>query len=371
MSNNANLNTGVNVPTDKSVFLAANTFEGCVLLDMSFTTLHTIEELYDKIGTAAGVKVFGPGYYRSNLEDALCVERVLDLGTHRQVELYTVCSPTTSRSLNSIKESAPYKRERTEGEYDIGITHWFLNSKKEINQVEFYRNTESFNKLIPEMYPKIHIEEMMKQFSISDESILILSGKPGTGKTCVAKLMMKAHAITSEKDIEVVYVKDREVLKLDRFWTAMSSMAPDMIILDDLDNELLPRGPEGNPIVSNMLSYSDGIFDMDTKILITTNLTDSRIDKALVRPGRSFDTLCLPQLEREEALNIWLVKFEAPLEEFISRFGMMPIISQAALMSEYQRFTKSGSPSYLLDPSISIRKLVEEGDTINHEDSVK
>ena len=371
MANNYNLSTGVNLPTDKSIFLATNAFDGCVFLDLAFTTLHTVEELHAKIGTAAGVKVSGPGYYRSNLEDAIHIEHILDLGTHRQVELYTMCSPSTSHALNAVVKSAPYKRERNEGEYDINITHWFLNVKGDINQIEFYRNTESFNKLIPEMYPKIHIEEMMKQFSISDESILILSGKPGTGKTCVAKLMMKAHAITSQKDINVVYVKDRDVLRLDRFWTSMSSMEPDMIILDDLDNELLPRGPEGNPIVSNMLSYSDGIFDMETKILITTNLTDSLIDKALVRPGRSFDTLCLPQLEREEARSIWLTKFKAPLEEFTSRFGSMPIISQAALMSEYQRFTKSGSPSYLLDPSISIRKLVEEGDTINHEDSVK
>lgn len=370
---NANFNLGASVDLSTANFATTFAAPGRVFSHEEYNTQYTTAEVFDLIAQAFHytIRPDAAGVYGS-VQGGVNILEVNDTGKYRNVKVRTMADADNVRVLKQLLSGNPFIRERKEGVYDIHINHWYLDKTQspsgEMKCIEHYRDTESFNKLFAEMYPKIDIDEMMRQFSVSDESLMILSGQPGTGKTCVAKMMMAAHAATQKHDIQVVYAKDKDLLKKDQFWAMMSRHEPCMIILDDLDNELLPRGKDGNDIVSNMLSYSDGIFDVDTKILITTNLTDSKIDKALVRPGRSFDTLCLPQLDRDEAIQIWLNKFEAPMDEFHARFGDLEMVSQAAVMSEHQRYLKSNAPTYLLDPSISVRKLVEEGETINHDE---
>ena len=254
-----------------------------------------------------------------------------------------------------------YVDVREDGVYDIDIKHYYLDKDNDMCQIEHSMDTEDFKHLTTSMYPGIDLVEMMKLYSDSNESNIVLTGEPGTGKTCFAKMMMSAHALRREEDIDVIYVKDRELLKKDEFWARMSGIRPLMMILDDLDDELRPRTEGRNDIVNNLLSYSDGIFEVDTKIIITTNLTDNSIDKALIRPGRCFDILSLPQLTGDEAASIWTKDFNAPLVDFYERFGdNLTKISQAAIMSEHFRFLKSASPTYLKNPAISIRKIVEE-----------
>lgn len=350
-------------------FVDTHEAPGRVFNNLAFNTPLTEAEVYEALRVAFNGTIcpdsLGP--YSSPM-GGLKITTMHDCGLFRSVALMYMATSEVAILVDKIAGHT-YSAPRKPGVYDIDIRHFYLDktnsSSGEMKTADHHFNTKSFEYLIPEMYPKIDVTEMMRQYSLSDESIIILSGLPGTGKTCIAKMMMAAHSLTQKDDVDVVYVKDSELLKMDMFWATMSHLKPDLMILDDLDAELLPRTTENpNPIVSNMLSYSDGIFDIGTKILITTNLTNSLIDKALVRPGRSFDTLCLPQLERKEAQHIWVNKFEEPLEEFESRFAGLNTISQAALMSEHQRLLKSSAPSYLLDPSISIRKLVEEGDTI-------
>lgn len=360
---NFNLNT----------FLGSFFEKGRVYHSGEVLTELTVQEVYSAFSKAFNGLIHpkNASTYGSEL-GGLRISKVIDNNTHRLVEYDVVTCTSTANALKHLLGAKPWVSPRKDGVYNIEINHWYLdktNSQSgEMRCIEHYRDTEDFDKLMVEMYPRIDIDEMMRQYSISDESLMILSGQPGTGKTCFAKLMMSAHALVQECDIDVVYVKDKELLKKDQFWAIMSRKEPDMIILDDLDAELLPRTTENpNEIVSNMLSYSDGIFDVDTKILITTNLTDSKIDKALVRAGRSFDTLCLPQLSRKEAIDIWVNTLQSTEEAFISRFTDMEVVSQAALVSEHQRYLKSKSPTYLRDKSISIRKLVEEGEVIRND----
>ena len=272
-----------------------------------------------------------------------------------------MAEPNASREFDIAIDNCKYITPRKQGVYDIDVHHYYIDVMGHTKVIEHSLDSDNFNHLIREMYPTILLEEMMKLYSESGESNIILTGPPGTGKTCFAKMMMASHAQLLGRDINVIYVKDRTLLQKDEFWAMMSSIHPDMMILDDLDDELRPRTEGRNDIVNNMLSYSDGIFDVDTKIIITTNLTDNVIDKALIRPGRCFDILSLPQLTLSQAQTIWTNTFNADIEEFTNRFGIESTqISQAALSSEHDRFLKSVTPSYLIDPSISIRKLVED-----------
>lgn len=283
-----------------------------------------------------------------------------DKGVCINLEYDTMADPVVHAHIKKAFQGLNYYKPKVEGIYDVDVVHFYL-AGTHVKTVAHDLTTKDFEHLLVDMYPGIMLTEMMESYSNSSESNMILTGEPGTGKTCFAKMMMAFYALFLKRDIDVIYVKDRELLKMDSFWANMSARKPDMMILDDLDDELRPRTEGRNEIVNNMLSFSDGIFEVDTKIIITTNLTDNAIDKALIRPGRCFEILSLPQLTGDQALSVWTDTFKAPVIEFHNRFGKSPHkISQAALMSEHSRHLKSDIPTYLVDPSISIRKVVEE-----------
>jgi len=261
-----------------------------------------------------------------------------------------------------------------EGTYRIQFRHMFINKFDDLDsqQYTFDNHSEHLANLQGELYPKVDTNKLMDVFVRSEETVLILTGEPGTGKTCFTKMLCKAMAEIDKQHKSIFYVKDPELLKRDDFWITLQSYEPDLLILDDLDDELKPRTKGKNVIMNHMLSFSDGIFPKKTKIIITTNQPNSAIDKAITRPGRCFDILALPRLTADEALDIWLDTFERTTEQFVSSFGTLgsdDTISQAALVSEHKRLFISDRPKYLTDPAISIRTVVEAGGVANVTDA--
>jgi len=256
--------------------------------------------------------------------------------------------------MNSIRYEAP-----RECEYYMHINHVYLDYRGQYDSTRHHKPTSDFDYVSKDLYPSVDVPLMVKMYLDSDESNMVLTGVPGTGKTCLAKMIMAETCRHLGYDAQITYVKDREILKRDEFWANLSGNQPNLLILDDLDDELLPRTEGRNPIVNNLLSFSDGIFDVKTKIIITTNLTNSSIDKAIVRPGRCFDILSLKPLTNDQAKDIWTGRYGQSENSFVEIFGKGDV-SQAAISSEYARVQKNDQPQYLLDPSISIRRLVQE-----------
>lgn len=288
-----------------------------------------------------------------------------DVCTHLSVNGFL--SISNAEKLSQYISAHYYTRPRVPGVYGVTIIHNYLDKLGNTKAINHYKTTEDFVSIRDDLYPKVNVPLLMDMYSESNENNLILTGSPGTGKTCFVKKCLRELALHKKRDIRVIYVKDRELLKKDEFWAKLSQNRPDVLVLDDLDDELLPRTQGRNDIVNNMLSFSDGLFDVDTKIIITTNQPNTSIDTALIRPGRCFDILALPNLTWEEALSVWLSGFEESQASFVGIFGAdsTKMVSQASLISEYQRFKKTGDAPYLLDTSISIRTTVECGGAAN------
>ncbi len=267
-----------------------------------------------------------------------------------------------------VEENRPAPKPNPKGVYNICISH-MVNTPFGRQNVNHNRLTSQFDDLRDDFYPLIDVPMMTKLYSEGDENILILTGEPGTGKTCFVKKSLRELAVNMGRNISVKYVKDIDILKDDSFWADLSKNMPDVLVLDDLDDELLPRTEGRNEIVNHLLSFSDGLFDVKTKVIITTNLSNSAIDSAITRPGRCFEILALPQLTIDQAKSVWKDGFDQTDETFAEVFGDEfedgAKISQAALMSEYKRFIKVGPEAYLKDTSISIREVIQNGGTAN------
>jgi len=237
--------------------------------------------------------------------------------------------------------------EDKDDELFVSIASFFYDSNKQIKATESIKVLEDFNYNSLNYYPFLETEEMFRQFMISDSNILLFCGRPGVGKSKLGDAFMKYLLVNSDvndcvslKDsiitedideetsmeieiqsqeyegIKVAYVKNEEILAQDLFWNTLKEEEYNLVFLDDLDYALLPRSQQlssgveldKNKFISNLLSFTDGIFNtttVKTKFIITTNREVKDIDTAVLRKGRTFDILQLRELENIEALSIW------------------------------------------------------------------
>ena len=153
-----------------------------------------------------------------------------------------------------------------------------------------------------EYYPFIEggVEAFINEYLASNESILILLGPPGTGKSTLLR-----HMIVS-RNLTVTLTYEEKLLQQDKLFIQHLSEEgnSDILILEDADILLESRETSGNHVMNKLLNVSDGIIKiMNKKIVFTANLPSVRnIDAALLRPGRCHKVIEFCELSFEEAV---------------------------------------------------------------------
>lgn len=237
---------------------------------------------------------------------------------------------------------------------------------------------DSFKTISEKYYPFIDMNIFMEEFLTRKESLLILTGESGTGKTKFASLVLKLAAQNYELienmieanrleeedeeqedqlELRVAYFKNEDILATDSFWSLLKERRFDFVVLDDLDYMLLPRTREAesqidinrSKFISQLLSFTDGVIPTTTKFIITSNKSDKDVDSALMRAGRMFDILSFRPLKKEEAICIWNeAKLESKKDIFEEHFKDKDCVYHAELGSLiYQTKLTSGRKNYL------------------------
>lgn len=164
------------------------------------------------------------------------------------------------------------------------------------------RVTEVLDDIIyPEAYPYVDIEEYISAYLESDESILLLKGAPGTGKTRLARYVMKEFSGESNDDAVIMFANQKKVIESGSIFQKFFVKSSDMMVLEDIDYALKP-GNGSSQGLAPILNAADGLINSRTKkMIITTNLPNvDHLDKALTRPGRCFGVLELRPLTKVE-----------------------------------------------------------------------
>lgn len=150
-------------------------------------------------------------------------------------------------------------------------------------------------------YPwlNISLNEYFRAFLESKETILVLFGPPGVGKSTFLRSL-------------ILYCKEQATLAYNKSVVEspilLSSFFKDnsrILAYEDIDNHL-GRREDQNKLMPTLLNASEGVVKYpDKKIVFSTNLPSvDRIDKALLRKGRCFDILPFRELDQEEASNV-------------------------------------------------------------------
>ena len=140
------------------------------------------------------------------------------------------------------------------------------------------------------------VEEFLDNYYKSEESILLLYGNPGTGKSNLLKFLLHKY-----NDSALITYQD-DIRDLDKMFSYFLKSTEKFLIIEDADEFLIKR-ENGNTSMKRLLNIADGLTsNKDKKVIFTTNLTNlNSIDPALIREGRCYGTFKFDLLAQEEA----------------------------------------------------------------------
>ena len=185
-------------------------------------------------------------------------------------------------------------------------------------EVQFTNIGRETSKFIPENYSeevRAQYNYVLEQLTSKDPTgrLAIFVGEPGTGKTrAIRSLIAQA-----DNRCNVVIVPADMIGELGgpKMIPALLHLRykPILLILEDADSALIPRGKEAQTntksdmsALSTLLNCSDGMLGavLDLRAIISSNVQVDAIDAALLRPGRLLARVDIGELDKSTAMHI-------------------------------------------------------------------
>ncbi len=136
----------------------------------------------------------------------------------------------------------------------------------------------------------------------NDKGIVLLHGKPGTGKTFYIRYLI------AQLKKKVIFLPPNMTLAITNpdFLSVLIENPNSIFVIEDAENIVLDREQHGSSAVSTLLNLSDGLLSdcLNIQIVCSFNTDISKIDAALMRKGRLIAKYEFKALEVDKAQQL-------------------------------------------------------------------
>jgi hypothetical protein len=206
-----------------------------------------------------------------------------------------------------------YGRRHGEDEFgDIGILTKRDNKDYEIQALEISNPEMTVEESYPPEISKEH-EQVVEILSREKDAkgILLMHGKPGTGKTTYIRHLIK------EVDKKFIFVPPDVAAEFGspEITKVLLDFSNCILIIEDGEKVLKARAKGITSPISALLNLSDGLLSdaLHIQVIATFNCDVDEIDPAIMRKGRLLKRLVFPEMGIEQANKIRAKLKKAPL----------------------------------------------------------